>query len=192
MGKPDESICWLWVVSLVLDPHVGGWFDLFFRSRIFSPTPESEPRRLKLQAFPHTCVFIPPTIQERYYFPLYSWLYIYLCVCVYIYIYIQLHTFLYVSVSHFSCSVMSDSLQPHGLQHGRPPCPSPTPGVYSNSCPLSRRCQPTISPSVVSFSSCPQFFPPSGSFQMSQPFVSGGQSIRVSALTSVLPMNSQD
>ena len=115
-----------------------------------------------------------------------------MCVIVYIYIYIQLHTFLYVSVSHFSCSVMSDSLQPHGLQHGRPPCPSPTPGVYSNSCPLSRRCQPTISPSVVSFSSCPQFFPPSGSFQMSQPFVSGGQSIRVSALTSVLPMNSQD
>ena len=109
MGKPDESICWLWVVSLVLDPHVGGWFDLLFRSRIFSPTPDSEPRRLKLQAFPHTCVFIPPTIQERYYFPLYSWLYIYLCVCVYIYIYIYNYTHfcMYQSVTSVAQSCLT-------------------------------------------------------------------------------------
>ena len=89
----------------------------------------------------------------------------------------------------FSHSVMSDSLQPHGLQHARPPCPSPTPGVYSNSCPLSRWCHPAISSSVVPFSSCPQSFPASGSFLMSQLFASDGQSIGASA--SVLPMNIQ-
>ena len=92
----------------------------------------------------------------------------------------------------FSYSVVSDSLLPHGLQHARPPCPSPTPGLYSNSCPLSQRCHPTISSSVVPFCSCPQSFPESGSFQISQPFASGGQSIGVSASTSVLPMNTQD
>ena len=92
----------------------------------------------------------------------------------------------------FSCSVMSDSLHPHGLQHARPPCPSPTPGVYSNSCPLSQWCHPTISSSVVSFSSRLQPFPASGSFPMRQFFTSGGQSIGVSASTSVLPMNIQD
>ena len=93
---------------------------------------------------------------------------------------------------HFSHSVVSDSLRPRGLQHTRPPCPSPTPGVYSNSCLLSRWCHPTISSSVLPFSSCPQSFPASGSFQMSQLFVSGGQSIGVSAPTSILPMNTQD
>ena len=92
----------------------------------------------------------------------------------------------------FSCSVMSDSLWPHGLQHARPPCPSPTPGVYSNSCPLSQWCHPIISSSVVPFSSHLQLFPASGSFQMSQFFTSGGQSIGVSASASVLPMNIQD
>ena len=92
----------------------------------------------------------------------------------------------------FSCLVVSDSLWPHELQHARPPCASPTPGVYSNSRPSSQRCHPTISSSVVPFSSCPQSFPASGSFQMSQLFASGGQSIRVSALASVLPMNTQD
>ena len=92
----------------------------------------------------------------------------------------------------FSHSVASNSLQPHGLQHARPSCPSPTPGVYSNSCPLSRWCHPTISSSVVPFSSCPQSFPTLGSFQMSQFFASGGQSIGVSASASVLPMNIQD
>ena len=87
---------------------------------------------------------------------------------------------------------MSYSLQPHGLQHTRPPCPSPTPRVYSNPCPLSRWCHPTISSSVIPFSSCLQSFPTSGSLQMSQLFTSGGQSIGVSASTSVLPMNTQD
>ena len=92
----------------------------------------------------------------------------------------------------FSRSVMSNSLQPHEPQHARPPCPSPTPRVYLNPCPLSRWCHPTISSSVVPFSSCPLSFPASGSFQMHQYFTSGGQSIGVSASTSVLPMNTQD
>ena len=83
-------------------------------------------------------------------------------------------------------------MQPHGLQHARPPCPSPTPRVYSNSCPLSRWCHPAISSSVVPFSSCPQSFPASESFPRSQFFTSDGQSIRVSASTSVLPMNIQN
>ena len=92
----------------------------------------------------------------------------------------------------FSCSVVSNSLRPYGMQHARPPCPSPTPEVNSKSCPLSWWCHPTISSSVVPFSSCPQSFPASGSFQISQLFASGGQSIGVSASTSVLPMNTQD
>ena len=92
---------------------------------------------------------------------------------------------------HFSRTVVSDSLRSHGLQHPRLPCPSPTPGVHSNSCPLSHWCHPTISSSVVPFS-CPQSFPASGSSQMSQLATSGGQSIGVSASTSVLPMNTQD
>ena len=87
---------------------------------------------------------------------------------------------------------MSDSLRPHELQHDRPPCPSPIPGVYSNSSPLSRWCHPTISSSVVPFSSWLQSFPASGSFQMSQLFASGGQCVGVSASASVLPMNTQD
>ena len=97
-----------------------------------------------------------------------------------------------ISSVQFSCSVMSDSLGPHGLQHTRLPCPSPTPRVYSNSYTLSRWCDPTISSSVISFSSWPESFPASGSFQMSQLFASGGQSIGVSASTSVLPKNTQD
>ena len=87
---------------------------------------------------------------------------------------------------------MSDSLPPHGLQHTRPPCPSPTPGVYSNSCPLSRWCHPTISSSVILFFSCLQSFPASGSFPVSQLFTSDGHSIGVSASASVLPVNIQD
>ena len=87
---------------------------------------------------------------------------------------------------------MYNSLWPHELQHARPPCPSPTPRVYPNSCPLSPWCHPAISSSFTLFSSCPQFFPESGSFPMSQLFASGGQSIEVSASTSVLPMNTQD
>ena len=92
----------------------------------------------------------------------------------------------------FSCSVVYDSLQPHGLQHTRPPCPSPIPRVYSNSCPLRQWCHPTISSCVIPFSTRLQSFPALGSFQMSQLFASGGQSIGVSASISVLPMNIQD
>ena len=92
----------------------------------------------------------------------------------------------------FSRSVVSSSLRSHGWQYTRPPCPSPTPRPYSNWCPLSRWCHPAISSSVVPFSSCPQSLPASGSFQMSQLFTSGGQSIGVSASTSVLSMNIQD
>ena len=107
----------------------------------------------------------------------------------------------WVAISHrcsffswveFSCSVLSNSLWPHGLQHARLPCPSPTPGVCSNSCPSSRWCHPTISSSVVPFSSCLQSFPASGSLPINQFFSSGDQSIRVSASVSVLPMNIQD
>ena len=103
-------------------------------------------------------------------------IYVYTCIC---------------SVQ-FSCSVMSDSLWPHEPQHTRPPCPSPTPGVHPNPCPLSRWCHPIISSSVVPFSSCPQSFPASGCFQMSNLSASGGQSIGVSASTSVLSVNTQD
>ena len=100
-------------------------------------------------------------------------------------------SFVFSSVQ-FSHSVTSDSLRFHGPQHTRPPCPSPTPGVYSKSCPLSQWCHPTISSSVIPFSSCLQSFPASGSFQMSQFFTSNGQNIGVSASTSVLPVNTQD
>ena len=92
----------------------------------------------------------------------------------------------------FSCSVESDSLWPHGRQHTRPPCPSPAPRACSDSCPLSWWYHPTISSSVIPFSSRLQSFPASGSFPMSQFFPSGGQRIGVSALTSVLPMTIQD
>ena len=112
------------------------------------------------------------------------------------------YTFFFLAVPHgiwdlsspvqFSHSVVSDSLGPHWLQHARPPCLSPDPGVYSNSFPLGQWCHPTISSSVVPFSSCLQSFPTSGSFQMSRFLASGGQSIGVSASASVLPMNIQD
>ena len=92
----------------------------------------------------------------------------------------------------FSCSVVSDSLRPHGLQHARLPCPSPSPWVCSNSCPVSQWCHPAISSSVVPFSSCLQSFPAPESFQMSQFFTSGSQSIGASASASVLPVNTQD
>ena len=104
-----------------------------------------------------------------------------------------------MSVSHmhdrdykFSHSIVSNFLQPRELQHAGPPYPSPTPGAYSNSYPLRRWCHPTISSSVIPFSSCPQSFPATGSFQMSQFSTSGDQSIGVSASTSVLPVNTQD
>ena len=103
-----------------------------------------------------------------------------------------LFSFSMISPVQFSHTVVSSSLQPHGLQHTRLPYPSPTPGAYSNWCSLSRWCHPTISSSVVPFSSCLQSFPASGSFQMSQFFTSDGQRIGVSASASVLPMNIHD
>ena len=95
---------------------------------------------------------------------------------------------------HISClySIVSDSLRAHGLQNARLPCPPPVPRGYSNSCPSSQWCHPTIQTSIVPFSSCPQSFPASGSFEMSQLFTSDGQSIGVSASKSLLPMNTQD
>ena len=101
-------------------------------------------------------------------------------------------TYLSISSVQFSHSVMSDSLRPHELQHARPPCSSPTPGIYSNSYSSSQSCHPAISSSVVPFSSHLQSFPASGSFQMSHFFASGGQSIGVSASITVLPMNIQN
>ena len=105
---------------------------------------------------------------------------------------IQTKKYIQFSSFQLSRSVMSNSLQPHELQHASPPCPSPTPGVYSNSCPSSHWCHPPISSSLIPFSSCPQSLPASESFPISQLFASGGQSIGVSALASVLPMNTQD
>ena len=101
-------------------------------------------------------------------------------------------TLLQLSSLQFNCSVVFDSLWPYGLQHARLPCPSPTPGVYSNLFPLSQWCHPTISSSVIPFSSCLQSFSASGSFPLSHFFAWGGQSIGVSASASVLPMNIQD
>ena len=117
-------------------------------------------------------------------------------ICVYIYVRVYTYIFsnfipLYHSVQ-FSRSVASDSLRPHELQHARPPCPSPTPRVHSDSCASSRWCHPAISSSVVPFSSCPQSLPASESFPVSQLFTWDGQSTGVSALASFLPMNTQD
>ena len=110
--------------------------------------------------------------------------------------FIYINTILYIYIYkyylvQFNCSVVSDSLRPHGLQPARLPCPSPLPRAYSNSCPLRRWCHPTISSSVIPFS-CLQSFPASGSFPMSLFFASDGQSIEVSTSASVLPMNIQD
>ena len=101
------------------------------------------------------------------------------------------HYFLICNSVHFICSVVPNSLWPHESQHARPPCLSPSPGVHSNSCPLSQWCHPAISSSVVPFSSCPQSLPASKSFPMSQLFTWGGQSTGVSALASFLPKKSQ-
>ena len=105
---------------------------------------------------------------------------------------IQFYYIFQFSSVQFSRPVMSDSLRSHELQHARPPCPSPTPLVHSNSCPLSQWFHPAISSSVVPFSSCPQSLPASGSFPIRQLFTWGGQSIGVSASASVLPVNTQD
>ena len=107
-------------------------------------------------------------------------------------------TFIFITIFidigsvQFSHSVVSDSLRPHGLQHARLSCPSPTPRAYSNSCPLSRWCHPAISSSFIPFYSCRQSFPASGSFQVSQLFASGGQSTGALAPVSALPTNIQD
>ena len=105
---------------------------------------------------------------------------------------IEKHKHQLLSSVQFSHPVVSNSLRAHEPQHARPPCPSPTPRVHPNPCPSSQWCHPTISSSVIPFSSCPQYFPASGSFQMSQLFSSDSQRIGVSASTSVLPMNTQD
>ena len=107
-------------------------------------------------------------------------------------IYIYTHTPVYILLLLFSCLVLSDSLQSQGLQDARPPYPSPSPRVCSNSCPLNWGCHPTISSSVIPFSSCLQSFPASGSFPVSQLSASGGPSIGLSASTSIPPMNTQD
>ena len=104
----------------------------------------------------------------------------------------NIDSFISISSVQFSHSVVSDSLLPHELLHARPPCPSPTPGVYSNSCASSRWYHPAISSSLVPFSSCPQSLPTLESFPVSQLFTWGGQSIGVSASASILPMNTQD
>ena len=104
---------------------------------------------------------------------------------------VHIHNGIFSSVQ-FSCSVVSDSLRSHELQHARPPCPSPTPGVHSDSRPSSQWCHPAIASSVIPFSSCPQSLPASESFPMSQILAWGGQSIGVSALASVFPNNIQD
>ena len=106
--------------------------------------------------------------------------------------YYQFLLLIWFSSVQFSCSVVSGSSRPHAPQHARPPCPSPTPGVHPNPSPLSRWCHLTISSSVIHFSSCPQSLPASESFPVSQLLTSGGQSIGVSASTSVLPMNTRD
>ena len=115
--------------------------------------------------------------------------YIFFCTC---FLSINIKFMLFNCQYQFSCSVMSGSLQPHALQHTRPPCPSPSPRACSNLCPLSRLCHSTILSSVIPFSSCLQSFPASRSFLISWFFTSGAQSIGASALASVLPMNIQD
>ena len=106
-------------------------------------------------------------------------------------LYITNHIEIMFSSVQLSRSVVSDSVRPHELQHARPPCPSPTPGVHSHSCPSSQWCHPAVSSSVIPFSSCPQSLPASESFPISQLFAWGGQSTRVSALASFLPKKSQ-
>ena len=114
-------------------------------------------------------------------------------IVLYTYIYILFYVFFSIMVYlQLSLSVVSDSLRPHGLQYTRLPYPSPIPGAYSNSCPSCRWCHPTISFSVIPFSSCPQSLPASGSFPVSQFFTSGGQRFGISTSASVLPMNIQD
>ena len=153
----------------------------------------------------HMYIYIHMYISKYMYMSTYMYITIYMYIQVFVYIYIFLYIYMYFNIFtyiyicfnvyvsvQFSRSVVSDSLHPHELQHARPPCPSPTPGVHPNPCPSSQWWNPTISSSVVPFSSCPQSFPASGSFKVSQLFASGGQVSGVSASTSVLPMNTQE
>ena len=134
------------------------------------------------------CVPFPPHFSDCSFFPIYNLTFEMLVLSLVLKLLRNLQ-WLHSSVQSLS---RVNSLWPNELQHARPPCPSPTPGVHSDSCPSSRWCHPAISSSAVPFSSCPQSFPASGSFQMSQLFTSGGQNIGVSASTSVHPMNTQD
>ena len=133
---------------------------------------------------------VPCRVQEKTYLDLKDKYNCQICIAPYL-IKANSHSVQFSSVQ-FSCSVESNSLWPYESQHPRPPCPSPTPGVHSNSCPSSQWCHPAISSSVGPFSSCPQSLPALGSFPMGQLFAWGGQSISVSASASVLPMNTQD
>ena len=135
---------------------------------------------------------VPPSLAAKNIINLISVLTIWWCPCI-VSSLVNYHqiAMTFACISQFSRSVVSYSLWPHGLQHARLPCPSPTPGVFSNSCPLSQWCHPTISSSVFPLS-CLQSFPSSESFPMSQFFTSGGQSIGASASASVLPVNIQD
>ena len=140
----------------------------------------------ELYLFVLQCIILPPSAPTWTVAPN-----SFLMPSLFFFVFSSLHSVQFSSVQ-FICSVVFNSLQLHGLQHSRPPCPSATPGIYPNSCPLSQWCHPTISSSVTPFSSCPQSFPASETFQMSQFFASGGQNIGVSASTSVLPVNTQD
>ena len=131
-------------------------------------------------------IYCSTSVLNTPYTSLYACIYIYFCIHEY-----MVNKVLEFSSVQFSHSVMSDSLQPHESQHTRPPCPSPTPRVHSNSCPSNRWCLPAISSSVLSFSFCPQSLPASESFPMSQLFTWGGQSTGVSALASFLTKKSQ-
>ena len=151
---------------------IGGSHVLFL-AQSFTPSLPSiskAPLLMKISGSVHLKISL-------YFFPLWVW---------FLWWYLVLYSV------QLSRSVLSDSLRHHELQHTRPPCPSPTPRVHSNSCPLSQWCHPAISSSVIPFSSCPQSLPASESFPMSQHFARGGQSIGVAALAPVLPMNTQD
>ena len=150
-------------------PHLYG--ILFFSSRSFSLTHEKKNINPSSQVLGFSYSISPTYIMKPIYITVVG---------------------TWVSSVQFSFAIVSNSLRPRGLQHTRLPCPSSTAGAYSNSCPLSRWCHPTISSSVIPFSSCLQSFPSSGCFQMSQFFKSGGQSVGVSVSASFLPMNIQD
>ena len=159
------------------------FWSLFILPSLCHKSPQSDPRQIRIS--PNHLAWKRNKQTWSYFL---KFIISSLCVCILWDIYI----YMVVSSVHFSRSIVYNTLQPRGLQHTRPLCPSPTPGVYSNSCPLSPWCHPAISSSIAPFSSRLQSFPASGSFLMSQLFASGGQSIGVSASTSVLPMNILD